>query len=153
MPQPASPAAVFHALADGVPRLILGDRSQLDALAALYAEKVNVVHPFAPFGAIPLTTRDELRRHFSEGPARTEGVERFEAVDRIVHVTGDPEVVIGEFRYVGSVGGRSFEVPCIFVLRVRDGEIVESRDYTDHLAFARAFGRIEEFAAGLTSRA
>ncbi|WP_223839922.1 nuclear transport factor 2-like protein [Saccharopolyspora pogona] len=33
-------------------------------------------------------------------------------------------------------GLREFAVPCVFVLRVRDGQIVESRDYVDHFAFA-----------------
>jgi ketosteroid isomerase-like protein len=152
MPQPATPTEVFHALADGVPRLILGDRSQLDGLVALYAERTNVVHPFAPHGSDPLTSRADLHRHFAARAGRTAGVDSFEAVDRTVHVTDDPEVVIGEFRYVGSAGGRQFDLPCIFVLRVRNGEIVESRDYADHIGFARAFGRLEDFAAGLTGR-
>jgi uncharacterized protein len=153
MPHAASPTAVFHALADGVPRVVLGDVSHVDALLALYAERTNVVHPFAPFGREPLLTRDDLRRHFTAAPDRTAGVDSFEAVDRVVHVTDDPEVVIGELRYVGSVHGRPFEFPCIFVLRVRDGEIIESRDYVDHVGSARAFGRIETFAAALTADA
>ena len=44
-----------------------------------------------------------------------------------------------------------FNVPCIFVVRVRDGLIVESRDYADHVGFARAFGRIGALAAALAS--
>jgi ketosteroid isomerase-like protein len=38
--------------------------------------------------------------------------------------------------------GRSFEARCIFVVRVRDGLIVESRDYVDHVALARAGDRL-----------
>jgi hypothetical protein len=34
-------------------------------------------------------------------------------------------------------------VPGIFVLRVRDGLIVESRDYIDHLAMIRARGQVD----------
>lgn len=82
-----------------------------------------------------------------------DGLERMEAVDRTVHITDDPEVVIGEFRYVGSAHGRPFDRPCIFVMRVRNGEIVESRDYSDHVGLARAFGRVEDFAARLTAGA
>ncbi len=151
MPHVPTPTEVFHALADGVPRIVLGDRAHVDAVTALYADKTNVVHPLSPFDADPLLSRDDLRRHFSRAPGPADGVERFEAVDRTVHVTADPEVVVGEFRYVGSVNGRPFDLPCIFVLRVRDGEIVESRDYADHVGLARAFGRIAEFAAGLTA--
>lgn len=144
-----TPAEVFHALVDAVPRLVLGDHSVIDDLVGLYARRTHVVHPFAPFGIEPLTTRDDLRRHFLRDPASATGVERFEAVARVVHATADPEVVVAEFRYQGSVDGRPFDVPCIFVLRVRDGEIVESHDYLDHVGLARAFGRIEEFAADL----
>lgn len=130
---PATPTEVFHALVDGVPRLMLGDPSGLDGLAALYAGRTHVSHPF---GDTPvLTSRDQLREHFRGITAA--GFDRAEAVDRVVHATADPEVVIGEFRYTGLVRGRPFSVPCIFVLRVRDGEIVESRDYADHGAFAR----------------
>ncbi len=57
----------------------------------------------------------------------------------MVHKTGDPEVVIVEFRYQGSANSRPFDLQCIFVVRVRDGPIIESRDYSDHVAFARAF--------------
>ena len=61
-----------------------------------------------------------------------------------MHETTDPEVVIGEFTYVGRViaTGRRFTVPNVFVWRVRDGLIVEARDYADHVAFAAATGRL-----------
>lgn len=35
----------------------------------------------------------------------------------------------------------------IFAMRIRDGEIVESRDYSDHLALAAATGRLPELIA------
>jgi ketosteroid isomerase-like protein len=57
-----------------------------------------------------------------------------------VHRTADPEVVVTEFRYEGSAGGRPFSLPYIFVTRVRDGVITESRDYADEAAATRAFG-------------
>ena len=47
-------------------------------------------------------------------------------------------MIVFEFSYVGRIGGRDFEVPCVFVIRVRDGVIVESRNYGDHVSFARA---------------
>jgi ketosteroid isomerase-like protein len=153
MPHPATPTEVFHALADGVGRLVDGDPSEADRLASLYAEETFVVHPLAPFGLDPLTSRADLRRHFAGGPGRLAGIERFEAVARVVHRTDDPEVVIAEFHYVGTAEGRPFDVPCIFVLRVRDGEIVESRDYADHLGFARVAGRLEQFCAALLTSA
>ena len=153
--KPTTPADVVRAVAAGVSRLVAGGLdqleldAQLDQLANLYAEQTDVRHPFALFGDPPLRTRDELRRHFATGPARTEGAERFEPEDMLVHQTSDPEVVVVEFSYTGSANGRPFTLPCIFVVRVRDGEIVESRDYSNHVALARAFGRLEELAAAL----
>ena len=68
-----------------------------------------------------------------------------------MHATGDPEVVVVEFAYAGSAGGREFTIPCIFVLRVRGGQIVQSRDYGDHIGLARAFGRLEQLTSALTA--
>ncbi|GLZ37076.1 nuclear transport factor 2 family protein [Actinokineospora sp. NBRC 105648] len=158
MPPPSTPTDVVRAVAAGVCRLIAGDltareeREQLDQLASLYAEHTDVRHPFAPLGDTPLRTRAELREHFAAGPARARGADRFEPVGQ-VHETADPEVVVFEFSYVGSVDGRSFTVPCVFVTRVRDGVIVESRDYGDHVGMARAFGRLDALTTALaTSR-
>src|SRR5689334_20579183 len=129
-----SPGDVAQTVAAGVSRLVAGRLSaaereaQLDALADLYAEQTDVRHPFAPLGDTPLRTRAELREHFAAaGPA--DEVERFEPVRPVVHATGDPEVIVFEFAYAISVDGREAEIPCIFVIRVREGRIVESRDY------------------------
>jgi len=155
---PQSPAEVIRAVAAGVSRLVVGnltDRERedlLDHLASRYAEETDVRHPHLPTGDTPMHTRAELRAHFATGPARTPGVERFDPVGQ-VHETADPEVVIYEFSYVGTVEGRAFSMPCIFVARIRDGVIVESRDYGDHVGLARAFGRLDELAAALTSAA
>jgi ketosteroid isomerase-like protein len=152
-----TPADVARAVTDGVSRLVAGDltpaerEAQLDALAALYAERTDVRHPFAPLGDRPLRTRAELREHFAAANAMTEGAERFEPVDTVVHSTPDPEVVVVEFSYAGSAGGREFKIPCIFVIRVRDGEIVESRDYGHHVALARAFGRLDQLTEALNA--
>ena len=151
--EPATPAEVVRAVADGVSRLIAGRltdaerRAQVESLAARYAEHTDVRHPFAPLGDCPLTTRAELRDHFA-ATARVEGVDRFEPVGH-VHETADPEVVIFEFSYTGAAHGQPFAIPCLFVTRVRDGEIVESRDYADHIAQARAFGRLRDLVAAL----
>jgi len=150
------PAAVVRAVTTGVSRLIAGslteqeEQSAIDDLAALYAEHTDVRHPFAPTGDTPLLTRAELRRHFAGGPGSARKADRFEAVGQ-VHETADPEVVVYEFSYVGAVNGRSFSVPCIFVTRVRDGVIVESRDYIDHVGMARAFDRLDTLTTALAA--
>jgi ketosteroid isomerase-like protein len=147
MPDPdrsaaASPAAVFHQLIDGV----CGRR--LDELPALYAEQTDVRHPMDPGRPPPLTTRQQLAQHFTDG-FETLGEIRFEAAAVTVHQTADPEVVIGEFEYRGQApgSGEPFAIPNIFVLRVRGGQIVESRDYADHAVLGRVLGRAGESGA------
>lgn len=58
-------------------------------------------------------------------------------------------LVVVEFAYAVSTRGREVEVPCVLVVRVRDGVIVQSRDYADHVAMARAVGRLDVLAAAL----
>ncbi|MFA1544141.1 nuclear transport factor 2 family protein [Actinomadura monticuli] len=62
------------------------------------------------------------------------------AWNAVVHDTADPEVIVAEFDYDGRVTatGRTFRVANLQVLRVRDGLIVETRDYHDHPGLARA---------------
>ena len=71
-----------------------------------------------------------------------------------IHETTDPEVIVAEFEYQGTdpVSGAPYALPAIFVLRVRDGEIVSSRDYHDHLASARAAGRLGDLFAALSAQ-
>lgn len=119
--------------------------------AALYAEDAHVTHPFG-----------RATGHWSGGRGRPgifaagAAVRReFAARDVVIHETGDPEVVIAEFAYHGRVpdAGRSFVVPCVFVVRVRNGLIVEPRDYADHLAMAYALGRVPELVRALGASA
>lgn len=116
-----APAEVFRQLVDGV----VGRR--WDELPSLYAEDAVVVHPFSTDPATArLAGRDAIREHFARA---AEMDVDFRAEDVVVHETTDPEVVIGEFTYRGSLGGKDITMPAIFVLRVRDGLIVSSRDY------------------------
>jgi uncharacterized protein len=136
MASAASPREVFHALVEGVAA------GRLDELPRLYAEQTHVVHPFDPVRAPPLRTRAELAAHFGAGRASGEVLER-RVANVVVHETTDPEVVVGEFEYrCTSRATGEFAIPCVFVLRVRDGEIVESRDYIDPLARARGQGTV-----------
>ena len=128
-----TPTETFHALIRGVSA---GPRPEL---ADLYAEVCDVAHPFDPERAPALRSREELRAHFTL-PADAPKIERA-PVDVRVHETADPEVVVGEFAYdclLVDTGVR-YRVPCVFVIRVRGGLIVESRDYIDHMAHVRAF--------------
>lgn len=129
-----TPTEVFLALVHGV----CAEQPDPAALAELYAERTFVEHPFHPDRPPPLRSRDEVRAHFAGGEPRP--VLRRTPVDIHIHETADPEVIVAEFAYAGTNidTGASFRIPAIFVLRVRNGEIIESRDYFDHLASARA---------------
>lgn len=132
------PAEVFLALVNGVAD------ARWDDLPGLYAEKTDVVHPFHPLRAPALRTRDELRKHFHSASAGPQM--RRQPANIVIHETLDPEVIVAEFEYQGTVDdtGEPFALPGIFVLRVRNGEIVESRDYFDHLTSARVRGQLDE---------
>jgi ketosteroid isomerase-like protein len=117
-----SPREVFLSLIDGVAA------GRWDELPDLYSEDAAVSHPFATDASAKLNGRAQLREHFV-GTGKIGLTMR--AHDVVVHETADPEVIVAEFAYHGRVGGDGdqFKVPAIFVLRVRDGQIVESRDY------------------------
>jgi uncharacterized protein len=100
------------------------------AFADLFAED-GVIE--MPFGAAGLPTRLEGREAIRAFSTRTDGlpVQITDLRTVAVHQTLDPEVVVVELRTVGRVGptGGEFEVPCIQVFRIRDGEILLFRDY------------------------
>jgi ketosteroid isomerase-like protein len=142
----ATPQEVFRQLVDGV-----CERRYAD-LPDLYAEQTDVRHPMSPLGDKPLLTRDDLRKHFGAAATTVAPLIEFTAQNVIVHQTSDPEVIVAEFEYRGTVlaTGEAFTAPCIFVLRVRDGQIVESRDYVDHLTMARVRGQVDGLLAAIT---
>lgn len=143
MTQVLSPREVFLALVNGVAE------GRWAELPDLYAEQTHVVHPFDPLRAAALRTRDELREHFrptGNGPRLNR-----RATNITIHETTDPEVIVAEFEYRGTVEetGEPFAFPGIFVLRVRDGEIVSSRDYFDHVSAARVRGQLDTLVAAV----
>jgi uncharacterized protein len=129
---PSSPEAVVRAVMDGVSRLVLGDESQIERLVALYAESTHVVHPMNP-SIPPLRTRDDLRAHFAAATSHVGRPDAFGPADVVVHHTTDPEVVVAAFHYEVTQDGTTSSLPCVFVVRVRDGLIVDSRDHAGAL--------------------
>lgn len=137
-----SPKEVFLALVHGVAQ------GRWDDLPDLYAEETHVTHPFHPLRGPALRTRDELREHFRPTGAGPQLQRR--ATNITIHETADPEVIVAEFEYQGIVDtGQPFTLPGIFVLRVRDGKIVSSRDYFDHLTAARIRGQLDGLIASV----
>ncbi|MEK8107224.1 nuclear transport factor 2 family protein [Micromonospora sp. M12] len=96
-------------------------------LADLYAEETHVTHPFHPLNPPPLRSRSELHEHFTAPPPVARTLNR-KPVDVTIHETADPEVIVAEFAYQGRVAetGEAFTVPCVFVMRIRNGLIIES---------------------------
>lgn len=141
MARPMSPSEVFLELVNGVAE------GRYEELPELYAEQTDVVHPFDPLRAPALRSREELREHFGAAPPGARPRRRVANVT--IHQTTDPEVIVAEFEYQGTGDAEGEAVPGIFVLRVRDGQIVSSRDYFDHLSAARAQGRLDQLLAAL----
>jgi ketosteroid isomerase-like protein len=104
-----------------------------------FAEDGVLVLPFAPPG---MPRRFEGRgaiRQLLEPRYRTarEAGERIGTYRNLhIHDTADPEVIVAEFEAIGLAadGSERYDRPFIQVVRVRDGEIVEQRDYFDSLA-------------------
>jgi uncharacterized protein len=143
MAKPVSPREVFLALVNGVAE------GRWDELPSLYAERTQVVHPFDPLRPAALRTRDELREHFK--PTDVTPRLRRRPANITIHETTDPEVIVAEFEYQGTNTdtGEPFALPAIFVLRVRNGEIIDSRDYFDHLSAARIRGQLNTLVAAV----
>jgi len=98
-----------------------------DELTDFCSMDATVRRPFANDASALLVGRDQLREHFL-GAKRT-GI-AMKAHDVVVRETRDAEVVVGEFTYhTRDRQGTEFKVPPVFVLRVRNREIIESRDY------------------------
>lgn len=141
---PATPCEVLERVIHGV------TRQQWDALPDLYAEDTIVDHPFQ----LPTPTRLRGRLALAEHFAAAAPLPLQMCVENlVVHETSDPEVVVGEFDYRGirTDNGAQFTFANIFVMRVRDGLIVESRDYANHALFAAVFGRLREVTDALES--
>jgi ketosteroid isomerase-like protein len=139
---PATPREVLERVIDRV------TRQQWDALPELYAEDTIVDHPLQLPVPTTLRGRSALAEHFA---AAAPLPLRVRAENLVVHETSDPEVVVGELDYrgVNTDTGTQFTIANIFVMRVRDGLIVESRDYANHAVFAAAFGRLREVTDAL----
>jgi hypothetical protein len=119
-------------------------------MADCYAERFVIEMPFAS-GLGPErfeTTREEFRSRVAVGSA----LRRYTRVDDVhIHETSDPEVLVAEYRLDGRKvsDGSAFSMVFVMVLRIRDGLIVHSRDYSNPIVGARVLGRLPELIAAL----
>ncbi|MEV8099363.1 nuclear transport factor 2 family protein [Kitasatospora sp. NPDC085879] len=134
---------VFRKLLDGIGAGRFAD------LAELYAEDAVVETVFEPVGPRRFEGRAALRERFA-AVAEHSPVE-LTPENVVIRETDDPEVIVAEFDYRvhHRVTGRTFESANIQVLRVRDGLIVTSRDFHDHLALIVAGGQLPQLVEAL----
>jgi uncharacterized protein len=140
-----SPREVVEALMRGI-----SDGAWQD-LHRWYSENATVEYPFA-LPPSRLEGLEAIRRYFAF--AATLPL-KLTMKNMIVHETADPEVVVAEWDYDGLVPttGRRFQVSNIQVSRVRDGKIVTSRDYHNHIVLADVLGRLPSALASLATGA
>lgn len=141
---PDSSAAPQH-----VARRFLGRISAgaWDELADLYAEDAVSLAPMNLPRPRRIAGREALRTQFA---AAAGAGYRFTVENLVLHGTEDPEVVVAEFDYTGTgPDGAPFRAANLQVFRVRDGLIVETRDYHDQLRLAAAHGHLPALLAAL----
>ncbi|MFI6846295.1 nuclear transport factor 2 family protein [Kitasatospora sp. NBC_00085] len=146
MSKTLSPREVFQKLIEGI------GAGRFSELAELYAEDAVVETVFEPVGPRRFEGRAVLRERFAEVSASSP-VE-LTPVNVVVRETDDPEVVVAEFDYKvhHRVTGRTFRSANIQVLRVRDGLIVGSRDFHDHLGLIVAGGALPQLVEALEGK-
>ena len=118
-----------------------------DDLADLYAEDVAITNPFVPEGVARESRGNAALRARMKNFAQH--LDYTAVKDVTIHETTDPQVAIVEFTMVGTLkpAGTPFELASINVIRVVDGLIAESRDYSDGLRAAALLKEIEAAAA------
>lgn len=143
MSETRSPREVFQKLLEGI------TTGRFSELAELYAEDAVVETVFEPVGPRRFEGRAVLRHRFAEVAAHSPV--QLTARNVVIRETDDPEVIIAEWDYHvhHRVTGRSFEAANIQVLRVRDGLIVTSRDFHDHLALIVGGGNLPQLVEAL----
>ncbi|HEY0494356.1 MAG TPA: nuclear transport factor 2 family protein [Kutzneria sp.] len=120
-----SPAAVFEQFRQA------GVRRDVEGFLDLLADDVLMewMYPIPGFPS-QLRGREQLREFYARQSSRV-GSHHSTYRDVVLHQSTDPEVVIAEYvRDMTAVDtGETVTKPCVAVLRVRDGKILNFRDY------------------------
>ncbi|MCX4550245.1 nuclear transport factor 2 family protein [Streptomyces sp. NBC_01500] len=122
-----------------------------DDLADLYA--ADAVHEF-PFLAPGMPARYQGQEEIRSGYRAAWGaspVRLGDIRDVMVFEAADPEVIVGQWAATGTVTttGRTFSATGLLILQVRDGRIVQARDYMDSLGTYRELDQLPALVAAL----
>jgi uncharacterized protein len=142
MPESPSPREVLERLLHGI------SNRRWRVLHELYARDTLVEYPFALQAPARLEGREAVQRYFT---AVARMPLELQARNIVLRETSDPQVIVAEWDYDGLVTttNRSFQVSNIQVSRVRNGQIVTSRDYHNHFVLAGVLGRLPALLAQL----
>jgi ketosteroid isomerase-like protein len=136
------------------PRQVFETRERLvsegrwEEIADLYAEDTVVETPFALPAPHRTEGREAVRAHFARSASSAIEMQTHNVQ---IRETTDPEVIVIECDYRGRIvhTGRTFDVPSVQILQVRDGLIVSARDFTNHTVMAAAAGQLRTVLAAL----
>ncbi|GGV22327.1 hypothetical protein GCM10010260_73260 [Streptomyces filipinensis] len=146
MSENVSPREVFLKLLEGI------TAGRFPELAELYSEDTVVETVFEPVGPRRFEGRTALKHRFAEVAAHSPM--ELHATNVVIRETDDPEVIVTEWDYQvhHRITGRTFACANIQVLRIRDGLIVHSRDFHDHLALIVGGGGLPELVTALEGK-
>jgi uncharacterized protein len=128
------------------------ERMDLNGFADLFAEDAVFEYPFGwPGAPSRFTDRETLREHLVATRADVPSRLTIDVMHAVLHETTDPEVVVVELEVEGTrnTGEAVRFASGVGVVRVRGGEVVHYRDYTNPVGAARALGRLAQLAAAL----
>ncbi|MFC5664537.1 nuclear transport factor 2 family protein [Kitasatospora misakiensis] len=143
MSETRSPRETFHALLGGI------TAGRFTEIVDLYAEDTVVETVFDHGGPGRFEGRKVLAERFAQVAEHFPLELSHENV--VVRATDDPEVIVAEwdYRVRHRATGRTRTTANIQVLRVRDGLIVHSRDFHDHVALAALTGTLPQLVEAL----
>lgn len=119
-------------------------QERIEEAMSLYAEDVHIAVPINIPKAMSVKGKEELREVLLARPRRM--YENLRIENLYIHEATDPEVVIAEWVFHSTVGDPAEVVTSanVIVLRIRDGKIIEARDYHDDVQRARANGLLPD---------
>jgi ketosteroid isomerase-like protein len=123
-----------------------------DDLADLYATDGLHLFPFTAPGFPPaFHGREEVRagyhRVWDAAPIKLS-----EITEVVTYDTADPDTIVGEWVSAGVLlpEAEPFQARGVLIVTVKDGEIVQMRDYMDVFGTNLALGRLPEIVASLS---